>query len=207
MWRVGDDVSPTLSLGTAGVERATVRSPCGSKRVVRSRTFPVDTGDNASPLDKLDRPDDIGQLSVEGSAAQPQRSMTPATGELPPARPLAAPGCLGRRQSRYHHRASLHQVVPGTIACADRAGDPGRHRDHHRPPCPTGGGLPRSRAAPACPSPALQHHGARRLPHRRPSPPRVTSRIDGDDVDSYATAGAQIAEIGRLGASAAPRLT
>lgn len=35
-----------------------------------ARTFPVDTGDisNASPLDSLDWPDYIGQLSVEGSA-------------------------------------------------------------------------------------------------------------------------------------------
>ncbi len=93
----------------------------------------------------------------------------------PPARPLAAPG-LGRRQSRYHHRASLHQVVPGTIACADpRAGDPGRHRDHHRiaPVSTVATGLPRSRRPRHCPSPAPPApRRARRLPHRRPSPPR-----------------------------------
>lgn len=74
MWRVGDDVAhPELGHGWvqgAGHGVVTVRFETRGSGPGSARTFPVDTGDisNASPLDSLDWPDYIGQLSVEGSA-------------------------------------------------------------------------------------------------------------------------------------------
>lgn len=121
MWRVGDDVAhPELGHGWvqgAGHGVVTVRFETRGSGPGSARTFPVDTGDisNASPLDSLDWPDYIGQLSVEGPPApQPQRSMTSATGELAAS-------------------AAISNTGPGTAAVAvpsPRQPPPGRARDH-----------------------------------------------------------------------------